>query len=362
MQGAEFKQKIRIRLSHCCTHSTEQSDKDARRSPHFQLLQPMVPDSTISVFGCGHGIWRVALVLITWPCRKVVHKYKDSLLIRIMRDILIRSTKFFLSEFEGPKGGWKIEKECAKQSQIFNSGMAVQNTSTSTDTKRTYKLYGIKVKKFFIHLLFLLRVILILTSAVTFFSAFLTETAFSCIENFDCFLMTEEDKYSEDKLEDCENFTSSEIICFRLAYKYSEALGEAGGYLYVMRVVMNLLTWMSVRLGDYIGDYHKKWQVTAIAMIISGIFVFLTVLLPSFATLERPDVYDTFRTPKRQLQLVIYAYSNIIMVVIPPVGAYCAYPENTEMKNTSSMQPPNDFYKENPVYEEGEDEEYPSTQ
>ena len=50
------------------------------------------------------------------------------------------------------------------------------------------------------------------------------------------------------------------------------------------------------------------------------------------------------------------------MVVIPPVGAYCAYPENTEMKNTSSLQPPNDFYKENPVYEEGEDEEYPSTQ
>ena len=262
----------------------------------WSLIAPSMFLAVVLAFGV------VALVSITWPCRKLVHKYKESLLIRIMRDILIRTTKFFLSEFEGPKGGWKIEKqECAKQPQIFNSGKAVQNTSTTTDTKRTYKVYGIKVKKFFIHLLFLLRVILILTSAVTFFSAFLTETAFSCIENFDCFLMTEEDEYSDQKLEDCENFTSSEIICFRLAYKYSEGLGEAGGYLYVMRVVMNLLTWISVRLGDYIGDNRKKWEVTAISLIISGIFVFLTILLPYFATLERPDVYDTFRTPKRQL-------------------------------------------------------------
>ena len=119
-----------------------------------------------------------------------------------------------------------------------------------------------------------------------------------------------------------------EIICFRMAYKYSEDLGEAGGFLFVMQVIVNFLTWLSVRLGSKGGQYCRKCTVVAFSVVLSLSYVFVVAFLPYLATLERPELYQTLQTPQRQLQLFMYAYSNVFLVIIPIVGAYNSYPND----------------------------------
>ena len=317
----------------------------------WSLIAPALFLSAVLAFGA------LSLILISLPLRRIIHKYKETIFFCIMRDILMRTSTFLLYEFKRRE---KL-KEVTHERDTFDGGEIGEVNLTKKITERRYYIFGVKVKKFFVHLLFLIIILMILTSAVSFFSTFLTETAFSCEENFDCFLKLSDDEYSNNRLEDCGNYTFNEIICFRLAYKYSEGLGEAGGFIFIMQVLINFLAWMAVRLGSKVGKHCNVWATTSLSLVISFAYIFTVILMPYFITLERPDVYDTFRSPQRQLQLFVYAYSNIVLVVIPPVGAYNAYPENTEMKNTSSMQPQFDFYKENPTYE-SEDEEYPSTQ
>ena len=174
-----------------------------------------------------------------------------------------------------------------------------------------------------------------MTSIVTFLNTFLLENSFSCEENFDCFAMTDEGVFKNERITDCSNFTHMEIICFRMAYKYSEGLGEAGGFLFVMQVIVNFLTWLSVRLGSKGGQYCRKCTV-AFSVVLSLSYIFVVAFLPFLATLERPELYQMLRTPQRQLQLFIYAYSTLCLAIIPIVGAYNSYPED-KPKCTESM-------------------------
>ena len=105
-----------------------------------------------------------------------------------------------------------------------------------------------------------------------------------------------------------------------------------------MQVLINFLAWMAVRVGSKVGKHCNVWATVGLSLIIPLVYVFTIVLMPYFITLERPDVYDTFRPPQRQLQLFIYAYSNIVLVVIPPVGTYCSYRKDGNSEdNTLTM-------------------------
>ncbi len=167
-----------------------------------------------------------------------------------------------------------------------------------------------------------------MTSIVTFLNTFLLENSFSCEENFDCFAMTDEDILKNERITDCSNFTHMDIICFRMAYKYLEGLGEAGGFLFVMQVIVNFLTWLSVRLGSKGGQHCRKCTIVAFSVVMSLSYVFVVAFLPFLATLEKPELYQTLKTPQCQLQLFIYAYSNLFLVIIPIVGAYNSYPND----------------------------------
>ncbi len=78
--------------------------------------------------------------------------------------------------------------------------------------------------------------------------------------------------------------------------------------------------------------------MVAFSVVLSSSYVFVVIFVPYFATLERPELYQTLRTPQRQLQLFIYAYSNLFLAIIPLFGVYNSYPEDNtskEVKNTS---------------------------
>ena len=100
----------------------------------------------------------------------------------------------------------------------------------------------------------------------------------------------DENVFKNERITDCSNFTHMEIICFRMAYKYSEGLGEAGGFLFVMKVIVNFLTWLSVRLGNKGGQYCRKCTVVAFSVVLSSSYVFVVIFVPYFATLERPEL------------------------------------------------------------------------
>ncbi len=88
------------------------------------------------------------------------------------------------------------------QGERFESGESGQ-TKAGTKIVSTYYLYGVKVQKFFIGNLFAIILVLIMTSIVTFMNTFLTESSFSCEENFDCFAMTDEGVFKNERITDC---------------------------------------------------------------------------------------------------------------------------------------------------------------
>ncbi len=290
----------------------------------WSLIAPAVFLALILLFA-------IISIVAVLPLKHFFSGHQDNILIQGFHDTLRRSLSFFLFEFDSK------QEQTTTQEERLDGGESGQ-TKAGTKIVPTYYLYGVKVKKFFIGNLFAVFLVLVMTSIVTFMNTFLTENSFSCEENFDCFVMIDEDVFKNERITDCSNFTHMEIICFRMAYKYSEGLGEAGGFLFVMQVIVNFLTWLSVRLGSKGGQHCRKCTVVAFSVVMSLSYVFVVAFLPFLAALERPKVYETLKTPQRQLQLFIYAYSNLFLAIIPILGAYNSYPNNKASKKILEVE------------------------
>ncbi len=166
------------------------------------------------------------------------------------------------------------------------------------------------------------------------------------IRYYDCFPMhrANQTPISIPAITNCDDFSINEnttVLCYRLVYKYSEGLGEAGGFLFSMQVITNLLIYCIVRMVRAMlkitkialrrkisqsnrQELDKKWvlrislisRVSAV-LIVLVLYFLIIVLVPLWLLLDRQDFGETLRTPDRQLQLYLYEYTLFVLFLVP---------------------------------------------
>ena len=270
--------------------------------------------------------------LLVWPIKHLLKNYHKNTLVSAVRDVVMRMNTFFLIEFEE-----KLEQKTEAINQQVDGGEKGLNDDThlQTITVCTYSMYGVVVHTFLVYYLFRVFFVMVLVSAVTFFITFAIEVSLSCEENFDCYLRNGSTIINErinTAITGCGDYVYDELICFRYGYKYSEGLGEAGGFLFVSQVLVNFLTYVSVRLSSK-GNCNKCITI-ALCAAMTIAFIFIVIVLPLALSLESKKFRETLKTPQRQLQVFIYCYSNFILAFIPIVAGCGSY--GTESKNKST--------------------------
>ena len=264
-------------------------------------------------------------IILTSICRKTTKKsYVDypwqiRFFLDGFRDSMLRTTNFLLFEFEHEKAVKKHE----------------------------YRLYGVQVHLFVLQYLFIVLLTILSVCVLTFWNIFLAEsTVDSCDSLYDCFPIhrANQTPISIPAITNCDDFSINEnttVLCYRVVYRYSEGLGEAGGFLFSMQVITNLLIYCIVRMVRAMlkitkiavhrkisqsnhQELSKKWvlrisiisKVSAV-LIILAVYFLTIVLVPLWQLLSTQEFEETLRTPDRQLQLYLYEYTIFILFLVP---------------------------------------------
>ncbi len=165
----------------------------------------------------------------------------------------------------------------------------------------------------------------------------------SCDSLYDCFPIhrANQTPISIPTITNCDDFSINEnttVLCYRLVYRYSEGLGEAGGFLFSMQVITNhcvvrmvraMLKITKIALRRKIPqsndqELDKKWVLrislisrVSVVLIVLALYFLIIVLVPLWLLLDRQDFEETLRTPDRQLQLYLYEYTIFVLFLIP---------------------------------------------
>ncbi|XP_064390762.1 uncharacterized protein LOC135338519 [Halichondria panicea] len=296
-------------------------------------------------------------VLPKWTKKSYVYPWQIRFFLDGFRDAMLRTTNFLLFEFEHEK--------------------AVE--------KHEYRLYGIQVHLYVLQYLFIVLLTILSFCVLTFWNNFLAEsTVDSCDSLYDCFPIhrANQTPISIPAITNCDDFSINEnttVLCYRLVYRYSEGLGEAGGFLFSMQVITNLLIYCVVRMvramlkitkialrrkisqsNDQKLDKKRVFCISIISKvlvvsIVVVLYSLIFVLCPLWLLLDRQDFEETLRTPDRQLQLYLYEYTIFVLFLIPcivGVGIYSsqlfdsidveAYINPPEVQRNTGEQPQND--------------------
>ena len=150
------------------------------------------------------------------------------LFINGLVDLMVQTSKFLLFEFEYEK---------------------IKNLA-----KVQYRLHGVPVHLFVLQYLFIMLLSILAMSLLSFWNVFFVESEVdACNELLDCFPMYRDNLTPIDinPIIDCTQHTVNEnttIICFQVVFKYSEGLGEAGGFLFLMQVIINIVIYVVVSI------------------------------------------------------------------------------------------------------------------
>ena len=296
----------------------------------------------------------IIMIIVSAVTKNVVKKHvqekkgKVPLVVRFLlagvKDAILRLTNFLVYEFEHTK-----EKE----------------------RDNTYLLYGVQVHRFVIDYLFIVNITILCIAVLSFWNTFFAEAdVHQCFHFRDCFLIHPGNLTpvkSPYPIKDCELYHSTEdatIICFEQAYKYSEGLGEAGGFLFIMQVVINIFIHTTTKIVKSILKAYKIQQkeksnklektaseanvkqtseqnkhsiskVSCCAKIAAGtivltIYALVFVLIPIIFVLNQ-DFLETLGTPIRLFQFVLYLCTSIILLLVPPIVA-AGGPVNTHVR------------------------------
>ena len=235
-------------------------------------------------------------------------------LSNIFKDIVIRVNKFLVIEFEERKEN--VTEELKDNGNDETTEIIQHRRGTNK-----YFLYGVEVRYRVIRTLCVVFLTVFGMSFVLFWNTFIADEIIGCDSEWDCFVSggnissyepinncTQYDKYDE-------NIT---IICFRIALKFSEGVGDAGGFLFAMQVLVNFLIYITVRLGSFKGS-NRCTLLGGYLCMIFGLTIVI-VFVPWVLFVSVPEIIETFRTPQRLLQFIIYTCMNIVTIMIfPPI-------------------------------------------
>ena len=274
----------------------------------------------------------VLTLLLTATIRKLVMKcsgrsktdvpWQVKFLLDGARDAMLRITNFLLFEFEYQKNS------------------------------EAYFLYGVRVYRFVLQYLFIVLLTLLSVCILSFWNTFLAEaTVDQCDHIQDCFLIhrANQTPIETNPIINCNNHPINEevsILCFELVYRYSEGLGEAGGFLFSMQVITNILIYIVVRMvrtiikatkilrtvnaikngvppgnrkiNRHVGAVSLCSKAWAVVVVLTA-YVAVAVLLPVWLFHDRQEFLETLKTPQRQFQLFLYEYTIFVLFLVPPI-------------------------------------------
>ena len=194
--------------------------------------------------------------------------------------------------------------------------------------KLLYYLYGVQVHYRLIQFLFVVSLSIIGMSFVLFWNIFIAEEIYGCDNEYDCFVwQTDNINYTtEELITNCTDFKNNNnnavAICYKLVFNFSEGIGAAGGFLFAMQVLVNLLIYITIRV-------RKMKCNNACCRLTVKFAVLITIFILQLAfTLVAPIVIDrsvpvqkTIQTLQSYLQGLTYMYTSIILLLVVPFVA-----------------------------------------
>ncbi len=319
----------------------------------WTFLFPLV--TLLVVFGLS-----VLTIVIAALFRKALSKYTEktyeelrpqNICLKIVfsgfRDVMLRTINFLLFEFEYEK-------------------VKENNYKKSKEKTFEYRLYGVPVHLFVLQYLFIVLLSILAVSILSLWNIFIAESFLDeCSTHYDCFPIFRENStpIETNPITDCDEFPINEdttVLCYRVVYRYSEGLGEAGGFLFSMQVITNVLIYGVVRIFRTVlkvtkivshrnlvdgrrertmTDIGRKWPfrvsrfAKVLAMTITLMLHFiLLVFLPVWVLHQREDFLVTIKRLQRKLQLALYANVIFVLSLVPLIVGTGIYGKKTYEK------------------------------
>lgn len=152
----------------------------------------------------------------------------------------------------------QISTFCWSLITLSTRSRKMNHTRSATHTQCLEQQWNSVLQYFFI-----IFISLVLVSFILFWNTFTSNVFFGCDPHFDCFPLHTNNKTPIDTtpLKNCSEFAENEnvtILCFQLVYRYSEGIGEAGGFLFIMQVIANLLIYITVRIRTTFSDMYLQ--------------------------------------------------------------------------------------------------------
>ena len=209
--------------------------------------------------------------------------------------------------------------------------------------KKQYYLYGVQVHYRLIQFLFVVSLSIIGMSFVLFWNTFIAEAIYGCDSEYDCFVYyTDSINYRPQQLiTNCTDFKDNNIsfsICFKLVFNFSEGIGNSGGFLFAMQVLVNLLVFVTIRVRKMKCN-NACCRLTVKFGVLITIFILqlaLTLVAPITFVITGLIVYKSFQ---RLYQFWTYIYmSFILLFVVPFVAIGTKNSKTNEQKSKLTMQ------------------------
>lgn len=231
------------------------------------------------------------IILVCWPFKKEAKKIADEEIPHKLLD-----------EFGG-KGNripcWTF---------VFGGLKLVYGNQISECTHRIpnetniYTICGRHVRPWLLVVLFMVVAFVFSCTVVAFWCEFLVDESSTCDRHMDCFArdskgeLVQEEPFSMENcsLHESDNFT---IHCFRFAFSYADALGDAGGVLVLGTVIMNIQAGLWIGASSQTGKWAWYLAVTGVTVLNLVVEVGLIVMpiVVQFVPLFRDRIINTDR-------------------------------------------------------------------
>ena len=220
-----------------------------------------------------------------------------------------------------------LDNIAARMNKFF---MVEFTDKSETNEEESFFLYGVEVRDCLIYYLFLIFLTIIGASFILFWNTFITDEFYGCDSGWDCFPLHVSNNtpiQSEPITENCTDYINNEnvtVLCYKLALKYSEGIGDGGGFMFAMQVMVNILVYATVGTQNSTcckRCCNKCCYITIIMITVWLLQLTITIALPLGLYANRLDVRETLDTPQRKFQFATYMCMNFILLpLVPTIG------------------------------------------
>lgn len=230
------------------------------------------------------------IILVCWPLKKDLSKLADEEI----------PTKL-MSEFR--EGGKKIPCWTC----IFGGLKLIYGHELSECRHRIphqtniYIICGRHVRSWLLVVLFMVVAFVLSCTVVAFWCEFLVDESDRCDQHMDCFVRNDTSEFQGPlSMEDCmeRQDLNDTIHCFRFAFSYADALGDAGGVLVLASVIMNVQAGLWIGASSQEGKWAWRLSVFGVTLLNSVVLAGLLAMpvVVQFVPLLRDRIIGTDRS------------------------------------------------------------------